>query len=49
MKNVYEVVDEDTYVDTVNERLKNDWIVDDGTGIRNTEVQAHSRNLLKIS
>lgn len=33
VKNVYDVVDEDTYVETVNDRLKNDWIVDDGTGM----------------
>lgn len=29
---MYDIVDEDTYVETVNDRLKNDWIVDDGTG-----------------
>ncbi|ODN03191.1 DNA polymerase alpha catalytic subunit [Orchesella cincta] len=32
VKNVYDVVDEDTYAERVNDRLKDDWIVDDGTG-----------------
>ncbi|CAL8118832.1 unnamed protein product [Orchesella dallaii] len=32
VKNVYDVVDEDTYAERVNNRLKDDWIVDDGTG-----------------
>lgn len=32
MKNVYDVVDEDEYVERVNGRLKDDWIIDDGTG-----------------
>lgn len=36
LENVYDVVDEDTYSRKVNDRLKDDWIVDDGTGDKHT-------------
>jgi DNA polymerase alpha subunit A len=46
VENVYDVVDEDTYSKKVNDRLRDDWIVDDGTGYCETGHEVFDDDIL---